>query len=107
MNWHFCAQLELMAMAITFFLEPLPKSSVMVGGSQGLAPQLHVGSGSVYLFLIESRWAPCDSSLLYSLTESEALIAAARQSWADDLWMGKKEHKWFPIGRQVMSEVTY
>lgn len=49
---------------IIFYLEPLPESFVMVGASQGLAQQLHVGSGSVYLVLMESRWASYDSSPL-------------------------------------------
>lgn len=104
---HICispAQLELMAMAIIYFLEPLPESSVLVGGSQGLAPLLHVRSGTVYLILIESRWAPNDSSLL---RQSERLIPAARQSWAEDLWMCKGEHKWFLIGKQVMTGALY
>lgn len=93
-----------MAMAIIYFLEPLPESSVLVGGSQGLAPLLHVRSGTVYLILIESRWAPNDSSLL---RQSERLIPAARQSWAEDLWMCKGEHKWFLIGRQAMTGALY
>lgn len=101
---HFSAQLELMAMAIIYFLEPLPESSVLVGGSQGLAPLLHVRSGTVYLILIESRWDPNDSSLL---RQSERLIPAARPSWAEDLWMCKGEHKWFLIGKQVMTGALY
>lgn len=93
-----------MAMAIIYFLEPLPESSVLVGGSQGLAPLLHVRFGTVYLILIESRWAPNDSSLL---RQSERSIPAARRSWADDLWMCKGKHKWFLIGRQVMTGARY
>lgn len=53
---------------------------MLVGGSQGLAPLLHVRSGTVYPILIESRWAPNDSSLL---RQAERLIPAARQSCAD------------------------
>lgn len=79
----------------------------MVGGSQGLAPLLHVGSGSVYLVLMESRWASYDYPVFYRLTESGPLIPAARQSWADDLWMGKEEHRWFLIGRQPMTDAPY
>lgn len=73
-------------------------SFVMVGGSQVLASLLHVESGSVYLVLMESRWA--SSPLLYRLTESGPLIPAAGQSWANHLWMGKEEHRWFLIGRE-------
>lgn len=101
---HFCAQLELMAIAIIYFLEPVPESSVLVGGSQGLAPLLHVRSGTVYLNLIESRWAPNDSSLL---RQPEWLIPAASQSWADDFWMCKGEHEWFLIRREVMTGAWY
>jgi len=50
-----------------------------------------VGSGSVYLVLIESRWASDDSSLLYRLAESGALIPAAGQSLEDCLWMSEEE----------------
>lgn len=35
--------------------------------------------------------------------QSERLIPAARQSWADDLWMCKGEHKLFLIEREVMT----
>lgn len=79
----------------------------MVVRSQGLASLLHVGSGSVYLLLMESRWAFYDSPLLYRLTGSGPLIPAARRSWADDLWMGKEEHRWFLIARQAMTDGPY
>lgn len=79
-------------MCIILYLEPLPQSFVMVGGSQGLALQLHVGSGSVYLALMESRWASNASSLPYRLSESGPLIPAARQSRAEHLWMGEVKH---------------
>lgn len=90
-------------MCIILYLEPLPESFVMVGGSQGLAPLLHVGSGSVYLVLMESRWASYDSPLLYRLTESGPLIPAAGQSWADHLWMGNDQYRWFLIGGERWS----
>lgn len=90
---------------IILYLEPLPDSFVMVGGSQGLAPLLHVGSGSVYLGLMESRWASYDSPLLYRLTESGPLVPAAGQSWMDHLWMGKEEHRWFLTESQEMVDV--
>lgn len=89
-------------MCIVLYFEALPESFVMVGGSQGLAPLLHVGSGSVYLVLMESRWASYDSPLLYRLTESGPLIPPARQSWVDHLWLDKEEHRWFLIGRHEM-----
>lgn len=80
-----------------FYLEPVAESFVLVGGSQGLALSLHVGSGSVYLVLMESRWASYDSPLLNRLAESGPLIPAAGHSLEDHLWMGKEEHRWFLI----------
>lgn len=60
------------------YLEALLESFVIVGGSQGLALLLHVGSGSVYLVLMEPRWASYYSPLLHSLAHSGPAIPAGQ-----------------------------
>lgn len=92
-----------MAMGIIFFLESLPKFFAMVGESQGLDPLLHVGSGTIYLVLMESRWGCYDSPLLYRPTESGPLIPAAGQSWADDLRQ-RRTHMVLNWGKKEMTE---
>lgn len=61
----------------------------MVGGSQGLALMIPVGSGSVYLFLMGSRWACAHFPVLHRLAEPSGLLTpGVTQSWVDDLWKG-------------------
>lgn len=78
---------------------------VMAVGSQGLAQQLRVGAGCVNQVLMETRWLFYDSPLIYRLDESGLPVPAARRGWADHHRMGKKEHRWFLIGRQEMVDV--
>lgn len=66
----------------------------MVGGSQGPAPLLHVGSGSIYLVLMESRWAAYDSPLFYRLSVWTT-DSSSRAVWKMvSGWVRKMVHSW-------------
>lgn len=61
----------------------------MVDESQGLALMLPVGSGSIYLFLMGSRWACVHFPVLHRLAGSRGLLTpGVTQSCVDDLWKG-------------------
>lgn len=73
----------------SFILDALPQSFVMVGGSQGLALMIPVGSGSIYLFLMGSRWACVHFPVLHRLAEASGLLTpGVTQRRVDAPWKG-------------------
>lgn len=73
----------------SFILDALPQSFVLVGGSQGLALMIPVGSGSIYLFLMGSRWACVHFPVLHRLAEPSGLLTpGVTQRWVDTPWKG-------------------